>query len=451
VVLDGEYPDNPNDPTGSGHYLGAEAPLPGSMLSFTPTGGSAVTAVLSDSGDTTGKGSADDGLFDATYSFVVPATLTTGTIAVAAGPFTGAEFTLYTAEQGTSTLNVTTPTSLGVTFPAVPAAAVQKTPPWVGQPVPQTAASSSSPASGGSSHGVSHGGFPIWLAVLLLLAVAAGAVLVQRALRNRGATAAPGPRPVTQATADPTTSKSTVTEPIVSSTPVPEPPAPVVDATPVKGADLMVEELLCFLVLHAEHPLNADQLQLALWPPEGARPEINRKSFHSYLSYLRQCVGADHLPEATGAAGYRILGADSHSALFGRLNAEADRSDGPRAIELRTEALTLVRGVPFAGVARGQYEWAFSEDLHIHMAQAVVACALRLGNDLFALGDYAGVDAAMAAGLRADKDDPHLKSLRQMAVDVRNEGLVRPSREIWDTERAQPPGEDEPPDEDEPS
>ena len=41
VVLDAEYPNDPSDPTGSGHYLGAEAPLPASMLSFTPSGASA--------------------------------------------------------------------------------------------------------------------------------------------------------------------------------------------------------------------------------------------------------------------------------------------------------------------------------------------------------------------------------------------------------------------------
>ncbi|HSZ36484.1 MAG TPA: hypothetical protein VK773_05280, partial [Acidimicrobiales bacterium] len=48
VVLDGESPSDPNDPTGSGHYLGAEAPLPASMLSFTPSGAEAVPATISD-------------------------------------------------------------------------------------------------------------------------------------------------------------------------------------------------------------------------------------------------------------------------------------------------------------------------------------------------------------------------------------------------------------------
>ena len=71
-MLDAEYPYDPNDLSGSGHYLGAQSPLPGSLLSFTPAGGTAVTATMSDAGDNTGKGNQDDGLFDAEYSFVVP-------------------------------------------------------------------------------------------------------------------------------------------------------------------------------------------------------------------------------------------------------------------------------------------------------------------------------------------------------------------------------------------
>ena len=96
VVLDAEYPFDPNDLSGSGHYLGARSPLPGSLLSFTPAGGTAITATMSNGGDNTGKGSHDDGLFDAEYSFVVPAGVTAGTLSVNAGSFRGTEFTRST-------------------------------------------------------------------------------------------------------------------------------------------------------------------------------------------------------------------------------------------------------------------------------------------------------------------------------------------------------------------
>ena len=100
VVLDAEYPFDQNDLSGSGHYLGARSPLPGSLLTFIPAGGTAITAIMSNAGDNAGKGNHDDGLFDATYSFVVPADVTTGTLSVGGGSFSGTEFTLLHGRTG---------------------------------------------------------------------------------------------------------------------------------------------------------------------------------------------------------------------------------------------------------------------------------------------------------------------------------------------------------------
>ena len=110
-------------------------------------------ATLSDAGDNSGKGKNDDGLFDASYSFLVPASVTAGSINVAAGSFSGAEFTLYTAETGNTTIDVTAPASLPMSFPAVPTAALQHTPPWVGQPLPPTASSATPGSPSGSGSG----------------------------------------------------------------------------------------------------------------------------------------------------------------------------------------------------------------------------------------------------------------------------------------------------------
>ena len=265
VVLDGEYPDDPNDPTTSGHYLGAQAPLPGSLLTFTPTGGSPVTATVSDAGDTTGKGKADDGLFDATYSFVVPGDLTTGTLTVNAGTFTGAEFTLFTAEAGNTPLRIAAPLDLSVTFPAVPASATQPTPPWVGAPLPPTVGAASSSTSGALPASGSSG-FPIWLAVLLLVLAAGAIVLMQRRraarVRLTGPTAdgAPPEAP----TSEPTDVVATPTddapqEPLVAIAPLPDagladPSIGVLGPVEVHGWVVeperrIIEELLCFLVL----------------------------------------------------------------------------------------------------------------------------------------------------------------------------------------------------------
>ena len=196
------------------------------------------------------------------------------------------------------------------------------------------------------------------------------------------------------------------------------------------------------LVLEGAHSRNADEIQLALRPIESSRPEVTRKTLHSHLSALRQCIGAEHLPDATGAAGYRISGIECDWFVFVRLAGEADSTGGPESIELRTQALALVRGVPFQGVLSGQYEWVFSEDLHTHMANAVITCAVRLANELMTLGRYEEAEEAASAGLRAAPKDTDLKRLRNLASAARNEGLIRPGREIGDETD---PGEPEDP------
>jgi hypothetical protein len=191
----------------------------------------------------------------------------------------------------------------------------------------------------------------------------------------------------------------------------------------------VIEELLCYLVLHSRYRQNADQIQLAVWPTGGKRQEVARKTFHSYLSTLRQCIGAEHLPDATNAAGYRVVGVDSDWERFERLAARAEATEGRHALRLRAEALALVRGKPFEGVPDGQYSWVFDEDLHTVMTTAVVTCALRAANDLFALGELADAEKAFEAGLLADHDDEHLRRLRDVVVAARKEGLSHPGRE----------------------
>jgi hypothetical protein len=458
VVLDGQFPNDPNDPAGSGHYLGSQAPLPDSMLSFTPAGGTPVAATMSDAGDTAGKGTSDDGLFDATYSFVVPATLTTGTLNINTNTFTGTEFTLFTAESGNTTLDVTAPASLTLGFPAVPTAAVQKTPPWVGQPLPPTTTASASASTRDSSSG--HG-LPILVVVLVLLFLTAGVVLFQRSRRRRSFPAPAGTAPVaprapahnveetettnaeppriTVAPIPPTAAQTP--QPVAGTVLVERPPGPMVLVLgPPAGRGLRQEpdrriviEILAWMVFHNEHPHSADEILVGVYPTEGTR-EVNRETFFTYLSKVRQCVGADHLPEATGAGGYRLIGVVSDWALFKELSDRAGATGGTEAIDLRTEALSLVRGVPFQGVPTGRYQWAFEEHLHTMTTSAVVTCAIRLVNDLFDLGRYDDVENAAKAGLRADARNPHLLALQDRAAEARNEGLVLPGREIGDAE-----------------
>ena len=473
VILAGSYPNDTVDPGNSGTYLGSDSPLPASFLTFTPTGGSAVTSTMSESGYSAGEDN-DDGLFDAIYSFVVPGSLTTGTLAIGAGTFTGTEYDTYVAENGNGPITITAPATMAITFPAVPVSASQKRPPWIGAALPPTAAPSSRSQVGYATPGSGDPGFPIWAVVLILVGVAGLVVVLQRWVARRRAVSAPIvptpapiviPRTISAQPAD----ESVVTVPDADRTvPPPSPPAPTPPApsppapTPSETTDPLLrifgpvdynsylqppdrritEELLCWLLLHNEHTNNADEIQLGLRPTDGARAEVSRKTFHSYLSGLRQCIGADHLPDATAAGGYRVTGIECDWFVFQRLSDEADRTTGPQAIELRTRALALVRGIPFKGVPRGQYEWVFSEGLHTQMTNAVVTCGLRLSNDYMDLGRYQAAQDAAEAGLRGAPRDVHLERARDRAVEARNEGLFRPGRSIGDDTPVDPGEED---------
>lgn len=458
VVLDGEFPSDPNDPTASGHYLGSRAPVPAGLLSFTPSGGTAVPANLSDQGDTAGKGSSDDGLFDATYSFLVPGTLTAGTLEIAAESFTGAEFTLYTAETGTTTLDVSAPATLALSIPAPVAHAAQKTPPWVGEPAPPTSAASASAARGSGGSSTSQG-FPVWVAVVVLLVVAAGAVLVERWRRSRRLTAAPTTATAATATSNtgpPPSSASVVVagsahtsegdegegvdaagavRPVAAdATEVGGASAPfddhgpfgttvilnVLGARQILGVEIdsswaLLTELFTYLVFHDHRHLKAAQIAIGL-RPNGPK-DLDEKTVRNALTRLRRSVGAEHLPQAS-AEGYLVEGIDSDWAAFERLSRQAETTGGEDALALRKEALALVRGAPFDDV---NDEWVDFERLRSNMVVAIVMCAQRLAADLLEAARSAEAEEAASAGIRGAPRHYVLWELGARAICARSD------------------------------
>jgi hypothetical protein len=462
VVLDGEFPNNPNDPTGSGHYLGSTAPLPASLLTFTPSGGTSAPATISSAGDTTGKGNSDDGLFDATYSFLVPATLTSGTLGVAAGSFTGAEFTLYTAETGTTTLDVSTPATLALSFPPPVAAATQRTPPWVGQPDPPTSAASTSALGSRNSGGPNHSpGFPVWVAILILALAALAVVLFERWRRSRKlATASTTATPATTVSdpappppSDPvvgheatsvsddgidgrevagdgrTGAAAAIVSDVASAgSPVEDQAAlNVLGAREIFGLEIdsgwaLLVELFTYLVFHEHRHLKAAQIAIGLRP--GGSRELDEKTVRNAITRLRRCIGPDRLPEAT-TDGYLIEGIGSDWFAFQRLSRQADTTGGEEALALRKAALALVRGAPFADV---NDEWIDAERLRSHMTVAIVNCAVRLATDLLEAERPPEAEEAASAGLRGAPRHYVLWELGAWAAcDQRDRGHL----ELW--------------------
>ena len=193
VNLQSAFPAVPYGQPGWGHFFSSFDPLPATMLTFTPNGGSPVPAMTAPLTTSAGEAVNDDGLFDALYWFNVPATTTTGTLSVAASTVTGTEFTGFEGSGGSVPLTVAAPSSTTLTFPAASPLAIQHTPAWVHAPLPQTGTEA---ALGAGSTPGSHpngGGFPIWLAALLLVIVAGSVVVVQRRFARRGVVSTPLP------------------------------------------------------------------------------------------------------------------------------------------------------------------------------------------------------------------------------------------------------------------
>jgi len=446
--LQSSYPDIPYGQPNSGHFFSSFNPMAGTELTFTPGGGSPVDGLSNSSVfSSTSAASDDDGLFDAVYFFAVPATTTGGTLTVNTGQQVGDEFTGFTGTGNSTIINLTASATATLSFPAVPSLPpAQKKPPWVGAPLPATglaaAPSAGLSSGGGSSPG---GGFPIWAAVLILVLVAAAAVVAQRVWHRRVAAAA-------------STNGGSAYEPIVGdSSPTDEsmdvslpsvaPPTPAVafadvdapgaelaancmgriEVVGVDGIDRVLEALLFFLVYHDGHHMSAEQILLAMRPNAGPDGDLSRKTMHNNLSKLRRLIGSEHLPDAIAAGGYLIAGVGSDWATFRRLTRQADTIGGEQAMRLRTEALGLVRGQPFDGASGDLFEWVDEEHLRTAIASAIATCALRLGDDHLAAGEFDAADAAARSGLLGAKDDYGLWDLGARAIDAREDrtGLKR--------------------------
>ena len=405
-------PRRPGRPGGLGPLPGLDDAVAGRPAHLHPLGASAVPATLSDAGDTTGKGNSDDGLFDATYSFLVPATLSTGTLEVAAGSFTGAEFTLYTAESGTTTLEVSAPASLALSFPRTGDRG-RPAHPAVGRPARSAdrrcverglagagraraarmasrsgRRSSSCSSLPPGSHSSSAGGDPATSRPLPPVPMPRcrctrpGAE--PRATSSRSGRAAgpgrgsPGSRRHLGRHLGHVRAAAAAPNPVAAAFGgrCPRRPRRQTKAVNFVGprrfvgfsenSSRILEATLTYLLCHDAHHLSADQIALGMWPYGRSRGEATRKTIQNNASALRNWIGAEHLPDAAVAGGYLIEGIDTDWASIERLSREAQTVGAEAARALRSEALELVRGLPFEGLSGDGYDWIEYEDLRQH-------------------------------------------------------------------------------------
>lgn len=427
--------------------------LPADRLVFTPDGATPVTASSAPFTPGVTAPIFDDGLFDAAYWFVVPASLTAGTLTVNPGAATGASCTILSG-CGATTADTISMATLPLSFPhPVSAARRHHRPPWVGKPLPPTGltALGSVPSSrhrhaGPPPHG--SGGFPIWAALLALALLTGAGFAAERSLRlrRRGLTLAgadAGPR---AELLDVAITDTSVEGPGPSQTPAgpkqpagaaPVHPLPVhlprnafTEVPPLGGDGALVvrvighvditgwelasdrrpllEDLCCFLALHTERPRSSNELLEAIWALDGERGDATMKTIHNTVGRLRQAVGPEHLPDAAAAGGYRLCSVVTDWGEIERLLPAALIAPAEASRGLRAQALAHVRGAPFEGAHAAQFHWAHASGLASGMVRTLTDCAHELSAELLETGDPTGAEWAARQGLSASRDDERL-------------------------------------------
>lgn len=183
----------------------------------------------------------------------------------------------------------------------------------------------------------------------------------------------------------------------------------------------IVKDLAVYLAFHQDRPRSLVEVHADVWPlvrgKNGDRPkDVLLETARQSLSRLRRCVGEEHLPDASKAGGYALVGVASDWLRFQALIEAARRAPTDRAIKLRAQALGLVRGRPFAGIEETYYGWVFDELLISQMEKAIVDTAHELSEQYRADGQARLAGWAAGRGLSAVPTDEMLHADRMLAA-----------------------------------
>ncbi|MCA1699819.1 MAG: AfsR/SARP family transcriptional regulator [Actinobacteria bacterium] len=141
--------------------------------------------------------------------------------------------------------------------------------------------------------------------------------------------------------------------------------------------------ILALLLLHANEPVRAERLALALWGEDAPPSAVKRIQIH--VSRLRKALGDSEILTST-PAGYRlrVLPDELDADRFARLLQEGDRAlaegRSEHAATVLREALQLSRGPPLADLAFepfAQTEIARLEEQRLAALEARVEADLR--------------------------------------------------------------------------
>ncbi len=192
----------------------------------------------------------------------------------------------------------------------------------------------------------------------------------------------------------------------------------------------VIIELACYLALHPGRPLSGEELRVALWPDADGTVEASAKSLRNYVSELRKALGAEFVPSARGS-GYAVSTAVQTDWDQLKVAVAKAKAEGADEAELLCDALSLVRGRPFAGVDWG---WAFAESLVSEMEVTIGQVAQRLAALAMETEDFSTAGFAARQGLLANPFDGTLWEMALRAAAGRgSDELLRTWRDAQAT------------------
>jgi hypothetical protein len=196
-------------------------------------------------------------------------------------------------------------------------------------------------------------------------------------------------------------------------------PAPGVDVlvlgpVQVEGANESFEgrplltELVVYLAFHPEGLLG-EACAAALWPDR----RVPLQTLSNRLHEVRRALGTmeNGEPRLKRSDGRHLVSPDVRTDWW-RFVALTGPESGPASWR---QALALVRGRPFDGLARG--DWAVFEGFLAAVEAAIVGIAVRLGEHLLEAADPLGAEWALRQGLLVAPSDERLYRLLMVACD----------------------------------
>jgi DNA-binding SARP family transcriptional activator len=178
-------------------------------------------------------------------------------------------------------------------------------------------------------------------------------------------------------------------------------------------------EIVAYLATR-DRPVQGDRLRVDLWPAS-ATGDVADTTFRTNISRARSALGVDdeknpHLREAEHGA-YRLgRGITTDWHRFRQLASLARNASSDEAIEFYREAMTLVRGAPFADVPKGTYHWVHGDGLLFAIETDVAEAAEHFCEILLEQGERRLADWAARQGLKVTPHRENLYRLRMKAA-----------------------------------